>query len=527
MLHGNFPRIVIAGLSGDSGKTIVSCGLISSLVERGIEVSAFKKGPDYIDAAWLSLASGKPARNLDTYLMGFAVVKESFLKNASSDGINIIEGNRGLFDGVDVSGTHSTAELAKLLQAPIVIVQDISKVTRTAAASILGCIKLDPAIKVAGVILNRAANERHARVVTEALHDATGIPVLGSIPRLSGRMILPSRHLGLIMPGEFERSLTFLREAKAVMNDSVDIAKLVEVAGSVQSPAVSAVSEDSVSRQDIVSSERTSRNKNTVSQKAPKPPQRDTKKKVSAEAKGSSSKLKIAYFKDEAFSFYYPENLEMLEAAGAELIPVSSARGKLGDGYDALYIGGGFPEMNLMPLVLNREMIDAVKDAAEAGMPVYAECGGLIYLAEKIEWNGDEYPLSGVLPVKISMHERPQGHGYCEAVVDKENPFFDLGTVIKGHEFHYSNIVEHDPQLKTSFSVSRGTGSFDGRDGLTYKNVFASYIHMHATSSPEWVRGMIRCARNYRDSKNNADRRARGESCKEHDGDYALSASSL
>lgn len=219
MSYANYPRVVIAGLSGDSGKTVISCGLLESLRDRGLEVTAFKKGPDYIDPAWLSLASGRPARNLDSYLMGFGTAREWFLKKASPDGINVIEGNRGLFDGVDRNGTHSTAELAKLLQAPIIIVQSVSKVTRTAAAAILGCVKLDAGIKVAGVILNHVANRRHARVVKEAIEEVTGIPVLGSIPKLSHKSILPARHLGLITPGEFERSLSFLREAKSIMED--------------------------------------------------------------------------------------------------------------------------------------------------------------------------------------------------------------------------------------------------------------------------------------------------------------------
>ncbi len=468
MLRGSYPRIVIAGLSGDSGKTVVSCGLLDYLRDRGIAVAAFKKGPDYIDPAWLSLASGKPARNLDTYLMGFSDARQSFVNKAIHDGVNVIEGNRGLFDGVDLNGTHSTAELAKVLQAPIVIVQNVSKVTRTAAAAILGCVELDSEIRVAGVILNRVANERHARVVGDAIEDVTGIPVLGAIPRLSGKSILPSRHLGLITPGEFERSLLFLREAKSIMENNVDIAQILAAAKAAPPLDCEVPNDDD---------------------------------KIFEQVETVQDKVRIAYFKDESFSFYYPENLEMLEAAGAELIPISPARGKLRDDLDALYIGGGFPEMNLTALITNREMISAVKEAAENGLPIYAECGGLIYLARAIVWNGNEYPLSDVLPIKVRMNDEPRGHGYSEAVVDRENPFFKLGAVVKGHEFHYSEIVEHDPAIGTSYSLSRGVGCFDKRDGLTYKNVFASYIHLHAASSPEWVDGMVRCARRYRDSK--------------------------
>jgi cobyrinic acid a,c-diamide synthase len=195
MIHKNNPRVVISGLSGNSGKTVVSCGLLSCLRER----------ENYIDSAWLSLASGKPARNLDSYLMGFPTAKKSFLKNSYESHINIIEGNRGLFDGVDIQGTHSTAELAKYLKAPVFIVQNLSKVTRTAAASILGCVKLDPELNIAGVILNQVAGERHMRVTKDAIEEITGIPVIGAIPKLPSNFILPSRHLGLITPDEYEK----------------------------------------------------------------------------------------------------------------------------------------------------------------------------------------------------------------------------------------------------------------------------------------------------------------------------------
>ncbi len=494
MSSGSYPRIVIAGLSGDSGKTLVSCGLLECFRDRGLDVSAFKKGPDYIDPAWLSLASGKQARNLDTYLMGFALAKESFLKYAGRDDISIIEGNRGLFDGVDSSGTHSTAELAKLLQAPVIIVLNVSKVTRTAAAMVLGCVKLDSELKVAGVILNHAANERQARIVKDAIESATGVPVFGAIPKLPGKSILPSRHLGLIMPGEFQRSLSFLQEAKSVIEDNVDVAGIAEVAKGVPSLEYA---------------------------------QLPVKDEAIRECDREVNRVRIAYFKDESFSFYYPENIEMLEAAGAELIPISPNRGKLSDDVDALYIGGGFPEMNLTNLILNREMIAGVREFAENGLPIYAECGGLMYLARSIEWNGKEYSMSGVLPITVRMGERPQGHGYCEASVDRENPFFRLGTPIKGHEFHYSKIDDHDTGIETALFLSRGAGCFDRRDGLMYKNVFATYMHLHATSCPEWVSGMIDCARGFRNSKKEISQRGYKDSHKGLKEDSEVELSSL
>jgi len=459
MLSEIYPRIVISGLSGDSGKTVVSCGLLACLKERGTNVYAFKKGPDYIDAAWLSLASGKPARNLDTYLMGFNTVKNSFIKNAFDNGINVIEGNRGLFDGVDSKGTHSTAELAKLLQAPLIILLEVSKVTRTAAASILGCQKLDPDLEIAGVILNKVAGERHAKIAKEAIEELTGIPVLGSIPKLQCNYTLPSRHLGLITPGEYEAGSDFINSFRKVIEENVDVNKIVEIA-QISVPL------------------EIKRHEN-----------------IKQELNSSKAKVKIGYFKDRSFSFYYPENLEMLADAGADLIEISSTQHNDLEELDALYIGGGFPETNLEELSSNKEMMSSLKVLIEEGLPVYAECGGLMYLAKSVSWKGKEYSLSGIFPIKIVVEEKPQGHGYSEIIVDNENPFFETGSIIKGHEFHYSKIHEYDQSLKTSFSVLRGTGCFNRKDGLTYKNVCASYFHVHALATPGWIEGMIKAAR--------------------------------
>jgi cobyrinic acid a,c-diamide synthase len=431
-----------------------------------MDTACFKKGPDYIDSAWLSFASGKQARNLDTYLMDFPAVKKSFLKNAVNKDISIIEGNRGLFDGFDSQGTHSTAELAKLLQSPVIIVQNISKVTRTAAASILGCKNIDPDLNVAGVILNQVAGERHGKVAKEAIEDITGIPVVGSIPKLHGKFILPSRHLGLITPEEYEQKYSILNDLRIIVEDYVDISKLLEIASNV--PVLENIDFEE-------------------------------KKHIST----ITDKVKIGYFKDQSFSFYYPENLEMLDTAGAELVPVSPTVYQAIEDLDALYIGGGFPETNLTSLSINQEMIDTLRRLVEDGLPVYAECGGLMYLAKDVEWNGKKHSLSGILPISIQMNNKPQGHGYCEAIVDKKNPFYKICTIIKGHEFHYSNITNYyDADINSSLSMKRGVGCFNKRDGIIYKNVFASYLHIHALATPEWVEGMIKCAKDYREFKN-------------------------
>lgn len=462
MYCSNYPRIVIGGLSGDSGKTVLTCGLLAYFKNRGVNVSGYKKGPDYIDAAWLSLALDKPARNLDTYMMGFRKVKKSFLENACNDGINIIEGNRGLFDGLDSKGTYSTSELAKLLDSPVIIVQDVTKVTRTAAASILGCKTLDPDLKIEGVILNQVAGSRHEKIAREAIEEITSIPVLGAIPKLPGRFILPSRYLGLITPIEFEQKSVILSELENIIKDNVNVASLLEIARKASS----------INTENLINREEKEHNKPAT--------------------------VKIGYFKDKAFSFYYPENLEMLAKEGAELIPISSTHNSYFFDLDALYIGGGFPEINLAYLTSNRGMIATIKKLAEDGLPIYAECGGLMYLAKEIVWKEKKYSLSGVLPIVIHMQNKPQGHGYCEMIVDTGNPYYETGTVIRGHEFHYSKIYDYDPGIKSALAVSRGCGCFQQRDGLMYKKVFASYIHVNAIATPEWVKGMIKCAKNYK-----------------------------
>ncbi len=474
MISRNYPRVVISGLSGDSGKTIITCGLLVSLINRGLNVAAFKKGPDYIDSAWLSLASGKPARNLDSFMMGFPAVKRSFLEHACESGINVIEGNRGLFDGVDDKGTHSTAQLADLLQAPLIIVQDITKVTRTAAAAIIGCLHLAPKLRIAGIILNRAAGERHIKIVKEAIEGETGVPVIGAIPKLSDKFILPSRHLGLVMPEELQEKSEVLNDLCKIIEENIDISKIISIAQA--SPLLT--KSEPAGKINFVGS------------------------------MPENKKVKIGFFRDNSFSFYYPENLESLEKAGSNLVPISTEKKFTPDQkflleeLDAIYIGGGFPEINLNELAANTEFNSAIKTLAEDGLPIYAECGGLMYLAQKITWRGREYPLAGVLPIEIKMHDKPCGHGYSEVLVDKENPFFEEGLKLRGHEFHYSEICNYDPWIKSSLSVIRGTGSIGTRDGLIYKNVFATYMHIHALATPEWVTGIVKAAKAYNDIKN-------------------------
>jgi cobyrinic acid a,c-diamide synthase len=464
----SYPRIMIAGTSGDSGKTIFTLALLSAWRLEGISLRAFKKGPDFIDAAWLGWAAGSPVRNLDTYMMGFEVVARSFAEHAISEGLNLIEGNRGLLDGVDSEGTHSSAALAETLACPVVLVVSPTKVTATTAATVLGCRQLAPDLDLRGVVLNQVAGERHARVVRQAIEQHTGVPVLGALPKISGQL-LPSRHLGLVPPAEQEPAEA-LRDimAKAV-RENCDLDRLLDIARSAR-PLPSAL---------------------------PEPV-------ANASLEITDKKVRIGFFYDSAFTFYYPENLEALQEGGAELVAVSALADKQLPPLDALYIGGGFPETHTEKLSENHDLQGAVQHAATAGLPIYAECGGLMYLAESLEWEGNHVPMAGVLPIRVRVHDRPQGRGYCRMVVDRPNPFFPEGTVLVGHEFHYSFLTGGAAGVTTAYRVEKGRGCVAQRDGIVHGSTLASYLHLHALGCPEWARGLIRAAVAFRDGQGRA-----------------------
>ena len=444
-------------MAGESGKTIAALGLILAARKHGLPVRGFKKGPDYIDSAWLTWACGHPARNLDTHLMGFAVAVSSFAQHATPVGINVIEGNRGLFDGLDAHGTHSTAELAKALDAPVVLVIDATKVTRTAAAYVLGCQQLDPDLRICGVILNRIGGERHHRVVRESIENTCGIPVVGVFPRVRGDTLVPQRHLGLITPREYLPG-TALDDELQRLAAGLDLERLLAFATSVA--PLQAACPRAFNLPDV-------------------------------------SGIKIGYLSDSAFTFYYPENLEALEAAGAQLVPVSALSGTRVPDLHALYIGGGFPETHGEALADNRPFLASLRKAAAAGLPVYAECGGLMLLSRAIRWNDRVFPMAGVLPFEVEVFEAPQGHGYTHLSVDYPNAFFAPGTTLRGHEFHYSRILAGDNIPATACAVERGTGCFSRRDGVVAGNVFATYTHLHALATPQWVSGMLTAARQF------------------------------
>ena len=427
----------------------------------------FKKGPDYIDAAWIAWASGAPARNLDTFLTDPGEVVRRFARHAALErrgaagAVNVIEGNRGVFDGIDAAGTHSTAVLAKLLDAPVVLVLNARKVTATAAAPVRGCQAIDPALRIAGVVLNQVAGSRHADVAREAIERACGVPVLGVIPRLDDSGLLPGRHLGLVPPAEHFSTVRAAEALLAIVREHLDLDRMLAAAASA-------------------------------------PPMAQADATADGGAEGASpGPVTIGYLSDSAFSFYYPENLEALESRGAALVPVSSiAGGPLPPHLDALYIGGGFPETHGAAIAANAAFLGSLRARASQGLPIFAECGGLMVLAASMAWRGTRHAMAGVLPVDIEVLDAPQGHGYVVLSVDRPNAFFPVGLEIRAHEFHYSRIAGALPA--TACAVLRGAGCGGGRDAIVANRVWAGYAHMHAAGVPAWADGMMRAAREYR-----------------------------
>lgn len=472
-LSAPVPRMVIAGLAGDSGKTLVSLGLLLLASHSGIPARAFKKGPDYIDAAWLRWASGVPARNLDTFLMGRQVTSQQFFANALPDGLNLIEGNRGLFDGGDAKGTHSTAELAKLIEAPVLLVVNATKVTHTAAALVLGCLNLDSEIQLGGVILNHVSGYRHESVLRESIESTCGIPVLGVLPNVKESGLLQSRHLGLVTPQEHGNIEQLQPKLFAAVRDRLDVERIFEIART-----------------------------------APPMPRWVETKEIN-----DGAGLKIGFLKDSAFTFYYPENIEALERSGAQLQEISAfSASALPEDLDALYVGGGFPETHAPALSANMSLLTSIRNQALEGLPIYAECGGLMLLSQGIRWKGKTFPMAGALPFEVEVCERPQGHGYIELLVDCPNPYYPVGTKIRGHEFHYSRIIPTRGSVPTACAVRRGTGSFKGRDAVLLQNIWASYTHVHAEATPEWADGFLRAARDWSRQK----LRASSQACQPH-----------
>jgi len=466
MLH--MPRIIITGLSGGAGKTTVSLGLARALARQGLGVRAFKKGPDYIDAAWLSLAARAPQGNLDLFFMPGPALRDLFIRMAAGYDLALVEGNRGIFDGLDINGSCSTAEVARIIQAPLILVLDCTKMTRTVAALVKGCMTFEPGLTIGGVILNRTGNSRHRTMLQRSVEELCGVPVLGVLPR-SAEALIAERHTGLVGEGECRQADDLLDGIADFIESHVDLAAIRELAESA--PGLS--DSGSVCRE-------------------PSPGL-------------LCASVNIGYVRDAAFWFYYQENLEALQAAGATLIPVSLLDDAPWPELDGLYIGGGLPALHAESLSANTAKRSLVASLSRAGLPIYAECGGFMYLADHLVVHGKKFPMAGVFSCAVEFHQRPQGLGYVMAEVMVENPFHPLGIPLPGHEFHFSRCIPDVPGSTSdtqahTFRLTRGRGMSaapdgSGRDGLLRSNTFAAYTQIYAPALPHWAPSFVALCR--------------------------------
>ena len=457
------PGVVVAALRGGAGKTIFSVGIVAALRNLGRFVAPFKKGPDYIDAGWLALAAGRPCYNLDTFLIDRDTILGSYHARTQNADFAVIEGNRGLYDCINTEGKTSTAELAKLLGLPVILCIDATKTTRTMAAVVGGIAAFDPDVRIGGVVLNRVAGKRHRSILTRSIEAYTGIPVLGAVPKLKEQRF-PERHMGLVPTPEHSWAKPSIDAIRSVAEKHLDLERIQRLAATAKPAKVIARAET-----------------------AP------------AGATSVSDKSTIGILRDAAFQFYYPENLEALVAAGARLVFASPLTDRHLPPVDALYIGGGFPETHALELQDNATFRNELKALADNGLPIYAECGGLMYLGERLILPERTYEMTGVLPAVFGFSKRPQGHGYTIVRVEKENPFFSTGTTLLGHEFHYSSVKDWKGKEKNlTFSMERGTGFLNGKDGVCINNVLATYTHIHALGTPAWAPALVRAAQRYR-----------------------------
>jgi cobyrinic acid a,c-diamide synthase len=475
----NYPRLVVAGVRGGSGKTTLSLGIIAALrSQKGLKVIPFKKGPDFIDAGWMSVAANHPCYNLDPFLISKEKVLDSFIAHFRGD-IAVIEGNRGLYDGMDIEGSYSTAELSKLLKSPVILIIDCTKMTRTTAAVVLGCMNLDRDVNIKGVVLNQVAGSRHESVVRASIEKYCSLPVFGAIPRLNSGEF-PERHMGLTPYQEHHDTENAISFVEDIAKQYLDLDKILSI-------AMEAEPLNDCNALCVMCNESKNNHGDLLSA-------------TNYASPITHREVRIGVIRDSAFQFYYPENIEELEKNGAEIVNINALEDGCLPDIDGLYIGGGFPETNAINLTKNEYFRSSVKRAAEKGLPIYAECGGLMFLGDSIVVEGKRYPMVGIFPIVFEMKEKPQAHGYTIVEVERENPFYPVGTVLHGHEFHYSTVVSimENNCIFTTCKMKRGHGIKDKADGICYKNVFATYTHIHALGVREWVDGIINKAMEYK-----------------------------
>lgn len=440
----HIPRLIIAGTHSGVGKTTIATGIMSALTKQGFKVQGFKTGPDYIDPGYHTLVTGRPSRNLDEFMLSPDVLKQVFVKAAAGMDIAIVEGVMGLFDG-GTGGVGSTANLAKLLQAPVVLVVDVRAMADSAAALVYGFKHYDPSVEIAGIILNRVGSERHFKMVKTAIENKVGVPVLGYLTK-DAKLSMPERHLGLL-PVEENFNTAWQTELAEKLEAALDLKQMLALAQAAK-PLTAEL------------------------------PKVHSREKI----------VRIALARDEAFTFYYQDGLDILTDLGAELVPFSPLRDKkLPDDIDGLIFGGGFPEMFSTALAENQAMYESIRTAHQAGMPIYAECGGLIYLCREVtDFSGQHSaPMVGLVPANCKMQQKLVTVGYVEAEACQDNILCSQGTKIRGHEFHFSVMLSQEEEFPWAFTFKKL------RDGSTYPggycegNLLASYLHCHFAGNPE------------------------------------------
>jgi cobyrinic acid a,c-diamide synthase len=442
------PRVVIAGTSSGAGKTTVTCGLIGALRRAGHRVQGFKVGPDFIDPSYHALACGRPGRNLDAFLSGPELIAPLVEHGGAGADIGVIEGVMGLFDGASGKGEFaSTAHVAKLLDAPVLLVVNAASMARSVAAIVHGYRSFDPDVHIAGVVLNQVGSERHAQILSDAL-EPLGVPVVGTLHRNTD-IVTPERHLGLVPAAERAATARASLEAlTAAVRDSFDVQQIVSLARTAPASETPAWSPPTTAR---------------------------------------DQPARIAVAAGPAFSFFYEENLELLRAAGAELIPFDPMVDEmLPDEPGGLLLAGGFPEVYAADLTANTRLRSAIAGFARSGQPILAECGGLMYLAENL----DGAPMCGVIPAKVRMGQRLT-LGYREATTTTATPWLDTGEHVNGHEFHYSQSIGTG-EWPPAWSLRAHGESRD--EGYAKGGVQASYLHTHWAAYPQMATRFVRAS---------------------------------
>jgi len=459
MSNRKIPAFVIAGTHSGSGKTTVALGIMAALVKRGWRVQPFKVGPDFIDPGHHRRITGKDSHNLDGWMMRREQNQAIFDRYCRRSDVAVVEGVMGLFDGfsgTDESG--STAQMAKWLDLPVMLVIDARSMARSAAAIALGFYTFDAQLPLKGVIFNRVGSEAHANMLADAINAIPGLPVFGCLPRNEG-LGIPSRHLGLVTEDDFRPDDGYEDILARWIEDNLDLNRLLE-----SLPKVPVRSEGF--------------------------PQSDRKR---------SPDIRIGIARDEAFSFYYPENLRLLREAGADLVPFSLLRARhLPDGIKGLILGGGYPELHCETLSQNMGLLEEIRAFGLSKRPIYAECGGFMFLMKAIQdLEGRFFPMTGIFPMRAQMTRGIKALGYREIITRQDGMLGPPGTRVRGHEFHYSTIRETETDVECVYEVTGRNGHEKGKEGFVQHRVLGSYMHLHWGSNPKVAHNFVDYCRRY------------------------------